>query len=68
MGGQKLFSSIRGEENHPTDLPEHSGAEAMAMVTQEMGLAGPPTLKLCHTSGTVLSGPAHCWIWASVPL
>lgn len=68
MGGEKLFGSIRGEENDSTDLPEHSGAEATTTVTREMGLAGPPTPKLCHTSGTVPSGPAHCWIWASVPL
>ena len=68
MGGQKLLSSIRGEENHPTDLPGQSGAEAAATVTQETGLAGPLTPESCHTNGTVLSGPAHCWIWASVPL
>lgn len=68
MGGQKLLGSIRGEENHPADLLGHSGAEATAMVTQGMGLAGPPTPESCHTSGTVPSGPAHCRIWASVPL
>lgn len=29
MGGQKLLGSTRGEENHPTDLRGHSGAEAV---------------------------------------
>lgn len=33
VGGQKLLSGIRGEENHPADLPGHSRAEATATVT-----------------------------------
>lgn len=39
MGGQKLLSSIRGEENYPADLPEHRSwhREAALTVTEGWG-------------------------------